>query len=99
MSEPIDYPSSSTAARRIRREQYVVDQGGRCWYCTAPLEGPTPPPLQERYPIEFGFGGQGVFPPGFLTFPVHLHHDHKTGQTIGAVHAYCNAILWVRHGE
>lgn len=32
-------------------------------------------------------------------YPVHLHHDHKTGLTIGAVHAKCNAVLWQYYGE
>ena len=31
--------------------------------------------------------------------PIHLHHDHDTDLTIGAVHAYCNAILWEYHNE
>jgi len=40
-----------------------------------------------------------LFPPGFLKNPVHLHHNHDTGMTIGAVHAYCNAVLWQYYGE
>jgi hypothetical protein len=40
-----------------------------------------------------------IFPPNFFKYPVHLHHDHNTGMTIGAVHAYCNAVLFQYHGE
>jgi hypothetical protein len=40
-----------------------------------------------------------LFPKNFFSFPIHLHHDHKTGLTIGAVHAKCNAVLWQYHGE
>lgn len=35
------------------------------------------------------------FPKGMLDYPVHLHHDHKTGMTIGAIHSYCNIISFV----
>jgi hypothetical protein len=40
-----------------------------------------------------------LFPRGFLSNPVHLHHCHTTGLTIGAVHSRCNAILWQHHGQ
>jgi hypothetical protein len=40
-----------------------------------------------------------LFPPNFFKWPVHLHHDHRTGMTIGAVHCRCNAVLWQYHGE
>ena len=39
------------------------------------------------------------FPPAFFDNPVHLHHNHSTGLTIGAVHCYCNAVLWQYYGE
>lgn len=66
------------------REGYIKEQDGKCWYCQEPLTG------KSKY------AGKPVnwerFPPNFLRWPVHLHHDHKTGLTIGAVHAYCNAV-------
>jgi hypothetical protein len=40
-----------------------------------------------------------LFPKNFLKWPVHLHHSHDTGMTIGAVHSYCNAVLWQYHNE
>jgi hypothetical protein len=48
----------------------------------------------KRYPID-----RELFPPGFFNYPVHLHHSHNSGLTIGAVHSYCNAVLWHYHGE
>ena len=35
---------------------------------------------------------ESMFPPNFFDHPVHLHHDKTTGMTVGAVHAYCNAV-------
>ena len=43
--------------------------------------------------------GPMLFPFEFFKWPVHLHHHHDTGMTIGAVHAYCNAVLWEYDGE
>jgi hypothetical protein len=40
-----------------------------------------------------------LFPEGFFRWPIHLHHDHTSGMTIGAVHNTCNAVLWQYHGE
>jgi hypothetical protein len=40
-----------------------------------------------------------LFPDGFLRYPIHLHHNHETGMTIGAVHSRCNAVLWQYEGE
>ena len=40
-----------------------------------------------------------LVPENFFKYPVHLHHSHYTGMTIGAVHANCNAVLWQYHGE
>lgn len=42
----------------------------------------------------FGYTN-AVFPKNMLSNPIHLHHDHTTGMTIGAVHAYCNVISFV----
>jgi hypothetical protein len=40
-----------------------------------------------------------LFPPNFFNWPVHLHHCHVTGLTIGAIHCHCNAVLWQYHGQ
>jgi hypothetical protein len=42
---------------------------------------------------------KATFPPGMLDSPVHLHHDHKTGLTIGATHDYSNIISYFVHGN
>lgn len=87
---PADYNKLSSLWRRRVRETYADKQGGLCYYCKQSL---AEEPKQTRR-IDWS-----KFPKGFLNHPVHLHHDHKTGWTLGAVHAYCNAVLWQYHGE
>ena len=72
-------------------------RGGGAGIARSPWTDP-PEDFREQWPIAAELD-RGVFPAGFLNYPVHLHHDHDSGQSIGAVHAYCNAILWVHHGE
>jgi hypothetical protein len=88
--------STLGADRRIAvRERYIELQNGRCCHCFALLAGePAAAVLAKKV-------NWRRFPRGakFLTHPIHLHHDHKTDLTIGAVHAYCNAVLWQYHGE
>lgn len=90
---PARYSKLGSARRRAVRERYVEFQAGLCWHCKAPLDGPCSPDVARRMVNE------ARFPPGFFTHPVHLHHDHRTDLTIGAVHAHCNAVLWQYHGE
>jgi hypothetical protein len=93
MIEPQDYELLTQAERAQLRARYVEDQGGNCHHCGASLSGePTKEMRGKR--IDWR-----RFPPNFLRHPVHLHHSHRTGMTIGAVHALCNAILWQYHGE
>jgi len=90
---PAKYDKLTFLQRRIAREEYCRRQGGRCIHCDRPLMfEPSDNVLSKR--IDWG-----LFPPNFLKHPIHLHHDHKTGLTIGAIHAYCNAVLWQYHGE
>lgn len=93
MELPIDYTRSTPDVRRRAREQYVLEQKGQCHHCKQPLSGP---PLDTVKALRINLS---LFPPNFLRWPVHLHHCHKTGMTIGAVHSYCNAVLWQHHGE
>ena len=89
----VDYTELTQAQRREVRLQYVALQKGKCFYCTKPLDGrPSNEVLTMRISLE-------LFPTPFFKHPVHLHHDHVTGLTIGAVHALCNAVLWQYHGE
>ena len=89
---PLNYTTLSQAVRKAVREQYVEEQGGNCMHCECPLK--VGPPEHIKVPIDWG-----LFPPNFLQYPVHLQHCHKTGMTEGAVHAYCNAVLWQYHGR
>lgn len=90
---PVDYNSIGTAKRAEVRNLYVAKQGGLCAHCKHSLVEPVP----------HSIAGMSIdlklFPPYFLKHPVHLHHDHDTGLTIGAVHARCNAVLWQYYNE
>ena len=87
---PILYDKASRAERRAVRIEYTKQQKGLCYYCKEPLnkEPKSKPKLNRK-----------SFPRNFFKYKIHLHHCHKTGFTIGAVHAYCNAVLWQYHGE
>jgi hypothetical protein len=93
MELPTDYTKLTPQERRQTREEYVRRQKGLCTHCGAPLSGPAAPAVLARS-IR-----RNLFPPDFFKWPVHLHHSHETGMTIGAIHSYCNAILWQYHGE
>lgn len=90
---PVDYTMLNPRQRKLVREQYVVEQQGECCYCGGSLDGE---PAEEVRDL---FVDLRLFPVGFLKYPVHLHHDHNTGMTIGAVHSRCNAVLWQYHGS
>ena len=90
---PVDYTTLSSWQRRQVREQYGREQGGNCSHCNAPLSGPASDEIMSKYINE------KLFPETFFKYPVHLHHSHDTGMTIGAVHCHCNAVLWQYHGE
>ena len=90
---PVDYKNLSAGERKIIRDRYVVAQKGKCMHCGKSLSF-KPPAKIRRLAIRWE-----AFPPNFLKFPVHLQHDHDTGLTEGAVHAYCNAVLWQYHGR
>lgn len=88
MKLPVKYDSLQPRERRQVREEYVELQNGICMYCGSRLDKDPPDKILSK-PIDLT-----LFPKGFLTYPVHLQHCHKTGLTEGAVHAYCNAVLW-----
>lgn len=90
MELPTDYKKLSWQEKRAVREAYISIQGGRCLHCGNMLDDKPRSTPRINWKL---------FPPDFCKYPVHLHHSHKTGLTIGAVHAYCNAILWHYHGE
>lgn len=90
---PTDYTKLTQPQRREVRLQYITHQSGKCSHCGEPLEGP---PSRE---VKVARVNHALFPPNFFGHPVHLHHSHRTGMTIGAVHARCNAVLWQYFGE
>tara|TARA_R110000850_G_scaffold233967_1_gene358820 strand:- start:20824 stop:21123 length:300 start_codon:yes stop_codon:yes gene_type:complete len=90
---PVQYNDLSSQERRLVRERYVRKQSGLCSGCDEPLDGPPHISVANAH-IDWS-----LFPKNFQDHPVHLHHDHTTGLTIGAVHARCNAFLWQYFGE
>lgn len=87
------YDSLTPKERAILRGEYVKHQNGKCLFCTVALDKPVPRAV-ALLDIDWK-----RFPPNFLKYPVHLQHDHKTGLTEGAVHAYCNAVMWQYYGR
>lgn len=93
MIMPVNYETLSQTERKKVREKYVAEQKGLCYYCSDPLhESPSMKILKMDI-------NRSLFPKNFFKYPVHLHHDHNTGMTIGAVHNKCNAVLWQYDGE
>jgi hypothetical protein len=90
---PVDYTTLDWQDRKLVREQYVKEQGGDCWHCHEPLVNDPPKSITDL-PLNLA-----LFPDKFLRHPIHLQHDHTTGMTEGAVHAYCNAVLWQYYGR
>jgi hypothetical protein len=84
---PAMYNQLTREERALVREEYDRLQGGICPFCLRPLAS-DPPPVIQRLPLS-----SIMWPPEFFRWPVHLHHDHGTGLTIGAYHARCNAVL------
>ena len=90
MKLPINYNEVHYTVRKKAREQYVELQDGKCYYCKQDLN------IRPKQDKKINWK---LFPPNFLRYPLHLHHNHNTGMTIGTVHAYCNAVLWQYHKE
>lgn len=89
-SLPAKYSKLTQAQRARVRSAYIGIQKGKCWFCKGDLEEPA----RDHRPVV-----EAPFPRGFFDHPVHLHHCHLTDDTLGAVHAKCNAILWLYYGE
>jgi hypothetical protein len=90
---PIDYTQLKPYERKQVREQYILEQNGNCYYCGESLDKEPPTRITDK-PIKWNY-----FPEGFLNAPIHLQHNHDTGMTEGAVHNYCNAVLWQYEGR
>lgn len=90
---PVDYTKLEWRERKAVREQYVEEQGRMCMYCKCRLDQSAPEWITEKR-IDWD-----MFPSGFMKYPVHLQHDHGTNMTEGAVHNYCNAVMWQYDGR
>ena len=87
---PQQYSDLAPRERRAVRIQYIAEQKNMCMYCNTSLDQAP----EQTKKIDWG-----LFPKGFMNNPIHLQHDHNTGWTEGAVHAYCNAVLWQYEGR
>lgn len=90
---PTHYSVLTPEERKAVRERYIQLQKGKCMYCQESITGP--PPLR----ITSKTINWERFPPNFLKYPIHLQHNHNTDLTEGAVHAYCNAVMWQYEGR
>lgn len=88
---PVNYKALDVSQVRLVREAYISEQGGLCQHC-----GDSLAKISETFFIDDI--NKKLFPAGFFKHPVHLHHDHDTSMTIGAVHAICNAHSWEYNG-
>ena len=88
MNLPVKYGALNYEQKRAVREEYVRVQNNLCAHCKEDLDGPPSVDVANRWI------NKDLFPKDFLKWPIHLHHDHNTGMTIGAVHSRCNGVLW-----
>jgi len=88
---PIVYSSVSNYIRTQVKEQYVFEQNGICNVCKCSLYDRPDVSITKKN-INWK-----LFPKTFLKTPIHLQRNHTTDMTIGAVHAYCNAVMWQYH--
>jgi len=90
---PVDYNKLDWRERKVVRLQYIKEQNNKCFYCDEDLYSPVPKHITNKK-INWS-----KFPPNFLQYPIHLQHCHKTNMTEGAVHSYCNAVMWQYDGR
>jgi len=87
---PVDYTKLTPQQRREVREQYIKEQNNLCFYCKLPL---------NQEPPKTKWVNPKLFPDNFFKYPTHLQHNHNTNMTEGAVHNYCNAVMWQYEGR
>lgn len=79
--------------RKEVREEYIKIQKNLCLFCKNSLSSK---PSEKSLSFKLN---KRLFPKNFFNYPLHIHHSHKTGLTIGVVHAICNGILWEYYGQ
>ncbi|MDX1406389.1 MAG: sigma factor-like helix-turn-helix DNA-binding protein [Woeseiaceae bacterium] len=90
---PQRYRDLNYNQRRKLCDEYVEYFKGRCPYCNELLDN-EPHEFVRQSADEIDWDTLPGGKEGFLKNPVHLHHDHKTGLALAAVHAMCNAHSW-----
>jgi hypothetical protein len=85
---PLRYMEISQPVRRLVRMQYIEEQNGLCYYCGCNINEQPPENITNKQI------NHELFPENFLKYPIHLRRNKDTDLTEGAVHAYCNAVLW-----
>ncbi len=90
---PVEYSELHWFEKREVREQYIKEQNGKCFYCGVDLNEEPPENIRNKR-IDWS-----LFPSNFTKYPVHLQHNHDTDMTEGAVHSYCNAVMWQYEGK
>ncbi len=90
---PVNYNNLLPFEKKYVREQYMEEQNNLCMYCGESLDEQPPERILSKN-INWR-----LFPQNFLNYPIHLQHNHSTGMTEGAVHAYCNAVMWQYEGR
>lgn len=93
MELPTDYTKLTPSERREVRNEYIKLQDNKCYWCQGLLSESPPTNITDKE-IDWK-----RFPHNFLQYSIHLQHCHKTGMTEGAVHAYCNAVMWQYEGR
>ncbi len=88
MKLPVNYTKLDWQNKKAVREEYIKTQLNKCYFCKCKLDKPAPKRITRKI-INWS-----LFPKNFLQYPIHLQHNHKTGMTEGAVHNYCNAVMW-----
>jgi len=91
--EEIKYSQLTPFERKQVREEFIRLQKNKCFYCKKSLL--NEPPLKiTNMKIDWD-----NFPDNFLKYPIHLQHNHLTDEVEGAVHSYCNAVMWQYEGR
>ena len=93
MQLPVNYTKINPRARKQVREEYCKLQDWKCAYCSYDLHEKPPVSIIKK-DIDWK-----LFPPSFLKYSIHLQHNHITKMTEGAVHSYCNAVMWQYEGR